>query len=131
LAERIEKARLDQRPPPEQLRQFAERIVGAIEKQPVPTPQPSSEEKTRKKRSGRKKQSGRVEAARKRREKIMRPLLAAKKWSDSQWVIEAGKDGAAEIDLSVGYSYLAGKSFPQRRHEVRLAKAIGLEKLPR
>jgi hypothetical protein len=65
LAERIEKARLDRRPLPEQLREFTERfvgaterIVGAIEKQapipqPAPTiPQPTGEEKKAEARAG-------------------------------------------------------------------------------
>jgi hypothetical protein len=73
----------------------------------------------------------RIEAARERRENIVRPRLDDKKWSDRRWAIEAGKNADGEIDLSVVYGYLAGKSFPQRRYEVRLAKVIGLEELPK
>jgi hypothetical protein len=76
-----------------------------------------------------------IELARERREKVVRPLLDAKLngkgWSDHRWAIEAGKAAGREINPNVVYDYLAGRSFPQRRHEVPLAEVIGLKKLPK
>jgi hypothetical protein len=91
---------------------------------------PVDEEKKPKKRA-RKITPRVIEARKQRREEIVRPLLNDKKWSDRQWVIEAGKAGGREIDTGVVYDYLAGKSFPQPRNAMRLAKVIGLAKLPR
>jgi hypothetical protein len=72
-----------------------------------------------------------AELARKRREEVVMPLLNDRVWSVRRWVIEAGKAGGPEMDYSVGNGYLSGQSFPHRPNELALAKAIGLDKLPR
>jgi hypothetical protein len=127
LAERIEVKRAELRPVNAQMfREFGDRIVGAIETAAQIGRAPAGEEKEPKERT-----SKAIEPARERREKIVRPLLDVKEWSDHRWAIEAGKAAGRDINPNVVYDYLSGKSFPHRRHEVPLATVIGLKKLPK
>jgi hypothetical protein len=55
----------------------------------------------------------------------------SKRLNGHLWITKAQEDGGPPMHPSVLYDYLSGKSFPQKRNELRLAKVIGLKGLPR
>jgi hypothetical protein len=125
LAERIEKARADRRPvSAADQRELTDRIVNAIE---TAGRLPDVIKKRRRKKN--QKSNKAIELSRERRERVVMPLLKGR--SPHQWSVEAGREGCVQIDPGVVYDYLAGRSFPQPRYQLLLAKVIGLKKLPR
>jgi hypothetical protein len=105
---------------------LGDRIVNAIETAGQVVRAPAVAKKRRRKNQ---KPSKAAELARERREEVVMPLLKGR--SPHQWSIEAGREGGVQIDPGVVYDYLAGRSFPQSRYQLLLAKVIGLKKLPR